>query len=333
MIFNILFIIVLIFAIASFLGPKYFEDLTLVYIGVLFMVLASLGEKLGSDAVYYKEYFLGKREDYQAFEFGFLIISRIIRFFTDDPYVFFMILALISNFIFIKAAKELVPYIGMAYLLYYAKYYLPYNFQTLRQSLASGLLLLSLANYLKGNFKKYLAYILVASTFHISSLIFLVVPVLAWVNSRKRILAILTVSIILSLAVNFILNRISLGKFDVYVHGSMNLESTIITLTINIFIGLLLLLYTHDDDHLFRIWKVYFFGILIYIVFIGYGLLAFRLSRIFTIVEVFLLPQVSVKVKNKTFYVAFLALYSLAFYYRWISASPDFTFKLISSMP
>lgn len=333
MIFNILFAIVLTFGVASFLGPKYFEDLTLVYIGVLFIVIASLGEKIGSDAVYYKEFFLGKRDDYQAFEFSFLIISRIIHFFTDNHYVFFLTLALISNLTFIKAAKELVPYIGMAYLLYYSKYYLPYNFQILRQSVASGVLLLSLASYLKGNSKKYLAYVILASTFHISSLIFLAVPVLQWVNNRKRILTVLLVSLILSFTVSFILNKIKLGKFDVYVHGSMNHESTIITLAINMCIGLLTLLYTHDDENLFKIWQVHFFGIFIYIVFIGYGLLAFRLSRIFTIVEVFLLPQVAVKMKNKTLYIAFLVFYSLAFYYRWSNASPDFMFKLITRMP
>lgn len=329
MVFLAFYILIAIIAVIQPLLNRSSQILGFVILAYMLFAIAIFGQKIGGDAFFYKNYFLYGEGSYEYIEFGFSLFTKLIRLFTNNYNIYFAIIAIVINISIVKIAAKYSPYFLMVALVYFSKYYLPSNFQTLRQAIAGSILLFSFCAYLNGKKVKFTLLVCLAAAFHISSLIYFLVLILEPKLSGKRLFYGAILAFVFSLALNVLLRRIAFGKLAVYITGTYSQGGSIFTLLAIILVAIFTyrpLLRTYDS---FRIWKIYSIGVLLYIALFRYGTLAFRISRIFTILEIVMIPTAIYLCKRKKFAYCLMIAYSLIYFLRWNTASTDFIFKLI----
>lgn len=150
------------------------------------------------------------------YEFGFILLNKVIGFFTDNRQVYLFICAALSilpvgNLVKKESKDALLSvavFIGMPSFLYL--------FGTIRQSIAMGLLTYSFFEIEKRNLKKFVGIVLIAATFHSAALFFLLVyPAYRFkCNLNKRLVSL---GIILAVFLGkSILIRFTIGFFKGY---------------------------------------------------------------------------------------------------------------------
>lgn len=186
---------------------------TLPFITLMFL-MAALRDHLGGDyemyELYYShvvgigDYLKGLYEPFyrsKSFESGFVILSSMIRSidFTNGPYVFTFMIAVVSFSIFIPSLKEYTPYVYIAILFYMYKAYFWHDFTLARQSVAIALFTFSIRYVFRKEYWKYIVLNLLALSMHHSAIILL--PLCFFMNykfSIKTILIVMLVAVVLS---------------------------------------------------------------------------------------------------------------------------------------
>lgn len=116
-------------------------------------------------------------------EFGFYFFQSIVRLFTDSYTVFFLLVSflfIIPLSVFIYRYSEMP---NISYLIFMSMGYLNFSMAGLRQTMAMGLLIVSFLILQKKRYFWSIIICLIASLFHITSLIFL----LYLLFTKKRI--------------------------------------------------------------------------------------------------------------------------------------------------
>lgn len=155
--------------------------------------------KVGTDYGNYSEiyiYLAGGPIDFSKGEFGFSLIMNGVRNITDNPQLFFFITSIIINlgFVVFMVRNSDNIFLSLYFYITTFMYYLTMN--GIRQYLASVILVLGYKHLVLGNFKKYLLYIIIASTFHSSALI--MIPVYFIVRQKGNLINVLIFFISLS---------------------------------------------------------------------------------------------------------------------------------------
>ncbi len=188
---------------------------TLPFLIVMFL-LAALRDHLGGDYEMYEmfysrvvgigDYIRGMYEPYyktKSFEEGFVVLSSLIRSidFTNGPYFFTFMIAVVSFSIFIPSLKEYTPYVYLAIFFYIYKAYIWHDFTLARQAIAIAFFTFSIRYVLRKEYWKYIVLNLLALSMHHSAIILL--PLCFFLNHKfsvKTILIVMSVAILLSLA-------------------------------------------------------------------------------------------------------------------------------------
>lgn len=131
----------------------------------------------GSDVIMYKYIFEEIPNNGLSVGFteenGFLIYNLVVHFFSDDVYVFFFLTAVIISILHAIPIKKYSPIIGFVAFLMFCRLFLV-SFVYLRQMIAMGILWSFAIPFIsKRKLFPFLLIVLLASSFHVSALIFI----------------------------------------------------------------------------------------------------------------------------------------------------------------
>lgn len=177
------FFFVFLFIFLSALQHSKFEKKTIcILCYVLLFILAGFrGVTVGGDLDnYLPEFELVSRANFfsEAFrlgyhEPGYVIFLRLLGVVSSDPHFFLLGTAFVSLigpfYLFNKYSKDLL----VSVLLYYAMGYYTNTFNNVRQALALSVIFMTLPFLFKKDFYKYLIGVLIATTFHYSAIVML----------------------------------------------------------------------------------------------------------------------------------------------------------------
>lgn len=144
------------------------------FLWVVLVFFTGFRANVGNDYTQYKEYFLSG--DYYYFEFGFSLVTSFIYYiFGKNNLLFFLSMAMLSYAFKWKALIDTpLPVFGLVY--FFLLYGLGLDMNLMRQGIAVSVVLLAIHYLIRDNVKYFIILIVLASTFHITSLVVLVLP-------------------------------------------------------------------------------------------------------------------------------------------------------------
>lgn len=178
---------------------------------------------LGSDMGYYWQYVTNQLYvsfqdlDFSRFEIGYKILTKLITLITINKQIYLFVISCIATipigFVTYKYSK--MPFLTI--LLYLSFGFYNFNFSGLRQAMAFGVVMFSYKYIQEKKLLKYLITMIVAISFHISSIVFLPAYFLKNMNLTKlKICLIVLIDIIIFIFKTQIFNLISLFIYDDY---------------------------------------------------------------------------------------------------------------------
>ena len=214
--------------------------------------------------------------------------------------VSFVVFAVFSIYLKMKALKNLSLPLGLFFLIYFGKIYLLLDLTQVRASVSIALCLLGFDKYIKGKAFLPLLYIGLAFCFHISSIMFLVIY---FVNKKKPNVVFWMSAMLAGFVFSFINIKSHLLSLLLLLHAPPNYftyldgtsDFTVNPLNalsiINVFIFLIFctLKDVFTDVKMAVAFKLYGISIISFYVFIDFPVLSFRISEFFLIYQVVLL--------------------------------------------
>ncbi|MEZ0184335.1 EpsG family protein [Flavobacterium oncorhynchi] len=278
----------------------------------VFFILSFIRWETGTDWKNYYEYFFNFKNvvaENDPFEWGFNLLVRIVAFFSDSYNVFLLCAGLILFTFQTITIKRLSPYPIVSLLFLWSIQFA--NILFVRQWIAVAILTYSVTFIQKRKLFPFLVLVVLAASFHRSSLMF----ILAWKIynleiSKKRMTIILLISIGFSVIITKAIEILSGGlggivqaKIDLYLNSDYNSEanedlglaSIIIKGFANKFLILFCSFYLYDRiEKQYPEFKgylnLYWFGAVIYFSTISISLVFVRFSYAFDFFQIILVP-------------------------------------------
>lgn len=136
-------------------------------------------------------------------EIGYFLLNTIWKNIYDNFEAFIFLLAFISIILILNSLKKMSRFPFVTLMVYFSYLFINYPMAQIRNGLALGIIMNAIAIMKKINFFHYSIYIIIASFFHISSIIFLPLYFLKYIKfSKIKSFFILTL-ILISSVVNF----------------------------------------------------------------------------------------------------------------------------------
>lgn len=339
----IYYIFILIFPFFSFVQNKNFK-LFVLFCGFIYLVFfCSMRWQTGTDWIPYYDDFMnpGTRHD---FEIGYVTYVNTLRMFTNS-YTFFLFVttAIPVLLVFLGCynfSKNLTLTI-LSICVFYSYYYLGSFFGAERRIIAIGISFYALMQYVNG--KRYQAFslILLASTFHVSSLstlaIFLINK-LSLKSYKKSIVLGVVLAIplsvyfsgIISQFINYIPIEIIKYKLTVYTENAQNYGTLSIFGIFKRLLVCALFFYVLATDiqnckKIEFLVKNYVFGCLVYLLLSPISPMFSVISIYFTMVEILLVPLVIMRLGVFTIMPVLILLFVAYLSYQ--------TFSILNSYP
>ena len=249
----------------------------------------------------------------ERFEIGFATIADVLRRFTVNEYCYLFVFAALSIALKIMAICRISPLIWASLLIYTSNFFILHDMIQMRASVASGLLLHAVYYLNNRDSKRFLITFGIAFLFHYSSLIIL--PL--WFLNTKRSYKYFYIGLIaLAYVIGGTLPVASLIQY-LPLEGVQNLwtiyESSVGN-EINIFnatqlgrvaICVFLLLFIERvsvyNKYAILLVKIYAISIAVLVLFSSVPVIAFRVSELYQIVEIVLIPMITYSIDGKIF--------------------------------
>jgi hypothetical protein len=265
-------------------------------------------------------------------EFGFYFVGVIIKTFTENSTIYFIIISLITFlFLYIFAKKFcMFPLIGL--VVYMGRFMPGRNMMQIRAALAIAVLICGTQYITKQQLWKFLAVIIVAYTLHHSAIV--AIPVY-FMNKMK----ISQIHIILGLILPFIFtgfwgetikDLISNSNFVNDMASSYIQEDSDKAFSYNLgnpmiyYQCIILLIFTFYEkklsvltEHYYTIRNAYFYCTLLLIILCQYAVIAARTSTLFATYEMVMVPMFIMLFNKRNRIIPFIAIgivYSVFFY-------------------
>ncbi|WP_258355696.1 EpsG family protein [Clostridium perfringens] len=297
---------------------------------ILMCLFMGLRYKVGTDYVTYDMMFKSAKDtllkNYEG-DLGFLILSKIISFFTENTRVHFFIISsliviLMMIYIYINSNLKF-----MSVLLYITICGYLTSFNVMRQWIAVAICAYAV-NYVKKNKNiKYYIFIGIAYLFHATAIVFVPVKVLLDLKwKRKTYLIISFIGIILYLSIDFFMNLVNkFTRFGSYANGYYtNVGANVMFLIV--FIIMFIFCYLNNNflkngiNNIFL--KISFLGLLF--LFLGSkGLIFNRLAEYFNIGFIICIPEVlkGMYKKEKILFIYSIIICCLIYMLRFLSTN------------
>lgn len=324
-IFLILFLTILLLAIFDTFFDK---KIGLIFGGTLLSLVAGLRYFTGLDYISYYSQYNGM--SFQNFEWGYTLLTKVFKYFNLSFYDFeFFFSALTMSLLIVFLYKYIPSSIATFSLLYYySRFFWVRDLGQIRSSLASIILLYSIKYIKERNFLKFIIIVLIASSIHKASFIFLFVYFISVLFkdslSFNKVLLLLSFSTILGVIFQYIPSILqTLFPNNVYLFAKeyvQNSSGSYMTLIMQLGILLLGVLLINKKRYILKdlpmYLNVYLSGLLIALLFIGYLTLGYRLDTIMNTTEIIVLPTLILRlVEDKRVYGMIITIISVIIFY------------------
>lgn len=170
--FLILVLLLTVFSIAPIKHQKA-KDFWLYFFGFIFFLLAAFRhEGIDNDFLMYKSLFRSvTREADAMIEPTFYIITQIIKLFSADYRLLFVVYALTSIVIKVYAIKQISEFFFLSLSIWLCNAFILHDMTQIRASVGSSLMLLSLLPIVNRNYRQFIIIICFAIMFHYTALI------------------------------------------------------------------------------------------------------------------------------------------------------------------
>ena len=262
----------------------------------------------------YKRAFLFPREN---MEHSFILVRDFVKWMGGSYIYLFLIYSIISISLKVYAIKRISLFVWLSMATYIATSYLLHDMIQIRASVAIGFILCSIYFLLKKKYILWIIFSICAVYFHYSAVIVFILPLLNIIRfDRYKWILLLTLSFIVSSFSINIINLISYINYEpiqqLFFHHMSNMEDNGKWDTINIFNTLHLIRcfiavyfaynyiiiskYSYADIML----KMYFVGLISIGMLSALPVMAFRISEMFCVVEIFVLSFFFVVIKKRS---------------------------------
>lgn len=256
-------------------------------------------------------------------EKGFYFLQVIVRTFTDNPTVFFLVLAALTFYFLYKDIRQysIFPLIGLC--AYIARFLIGRNFIQIRAGLAYVILMLGIKYIYEKNWKKYFFIVFIAWTLHRSCIVAIPLYFICnWIHVKKwHVFVALIFSFIVGIFgqgfVHSIVedNASDLSIGDRYIDAGgerYQLEGLGMRNPMIYFQCFILLLYTFLEKKLTSLNKYYYiirnaylYSTMILICFCTYKVLSARTSSMYATMEFAIIPSLIYLFNKKNRMLAF----------------------------
>lgn len=270
-------------------------------------------------------------------EYGYVVINSLIRYITDSYTVLFLVISILSVTINAYNYNKYSKYVFLVLLLYFVHTYLYKDLNQIRAGLAAAILLFTIKPIHERKNLKTLVLVIIASLFHLSSVMVLLVLVFKhFLKSKKSILILMVISIIIGLfgighkVLNLLPNLGPLStKLNFYLeYTQYNYSIGLLDIT-NIknvfFLSLFLILWNRLESrvpYFQTLILFYAISVCFRLIFSDFAIIAGRLSSVLGIVEVILIPSLLVCFKNKILITSLIIIYAFVILYINLLTSP-----------
>lgn len=270
-------------------------------------------------------------------EKGFYFLSVLVRTFTDNYHIFFLVVSFLSFYYLFKNLRQysIFPLIGL--FAYISRFYYGRHFMQIRAGLSYVILLLGIKYILERDWKRYFIIVFIASLFHKSAL--LGIPlyfVCNWINVKKW-------HILVALAISFVIGIWGQGLMHAFIEDNASdlnigvrytdaggekrqLEGLGIRNPMIYFQCFLLLSYTFLENKLAPLNKYYYvirtaylYSTMILICFCSYKVLSARTSSLYATLEFAIIPSLIYlfNKKNRSFAILLTGIALTAIFYMY----------------
>lgn len=254
-------------------------------------------------------------------EMGFYYIGVIVKTFTSNVAVYFVVVALLSFFFLYKAFDKYCFYPIFGVCAYISRFYLGRNFMQIRAGLSYAIILVAVQYITNKDWKRYFAWVFVAYLFHHSAIIAVPLYFLCMVDIKKRHIVIGTVVAFIIAAFYSNVVRVMVADYvedlnvgNTYIQEEYQREWGLSNPMIY-FQTFLLLVYTFTEDrmrlttsHYLTIRNAYFYSTLILITLSCYTALSGRVSSQFATLEMVIIPSIAYSFLKKDRWIAYLGM-------------------------
>ena len=202
--------------------------------GLTLILVSGLRYKVGGDTLAYFDFFDSYPLITELKGYDFLnsrwdpmwvVISSISKSIFNDFTFFQLIHSIFINVVIFRFIKQNTQFKFTAVLVYYLFFYLYFNTEIMRESLAVSMFLLAYPYFKQKQWLKYYCLAIIAFLFHSSAIVTLLFPVFRYIAfSKKSVIILLGVFVLLNMAtyiipsaLNFLLvsDRLS-ERFEIY---------------------------------------------------------------------------------------------------------------------
>lgn len=254
-------------------------------------------------------------------EMGFYYIGVIVKTFTSNVTVYFLVVALLSFFFLYKAFDKYCFYPIFGVCAYISRFYLARNFIQIRAGLSYAIILIAVQYITKKDWKRYFAWVFVAYLFHHSAIIAVPLYFLNMIDIKKMHIVIGTVIAFIIATFYSEIVRVMVADYVV----DLNVGTTYIqeeyqrewgmSNPMIYFQTFLLFVYTFTEDrmklttsHYITIRNAYFYSTVILIVLSCYTALSGRVSSMFATLEMVIIPSIAYSFMKKDRWIAYLGM-------------------------
>lgn len=231
---------------------KYTINLKLVFwhiSEIILIVVAAIRYDVGQDYMYtYVPYFNGVLigRPNENIEMGFYVLNKVVQLFTKDYAGIFIVCSVFFFHYIYKAIREqsVMPTLSVFLLVGTTYYFIFLN--TMRQMMVVAVFLYAIKYIKQRNLKKFLLYMILASTIHVSAVICIPLYFLYGITLRPiKACILLGVAIVAKPIVSrIVLAIVSLTKYNYYIDSRFDTnESGYIVLAMNVCVLIFSLIY------------------------------------------------------------------------------------------
>lgn len=304
---------------------------------IILVLLAGLRYHTGYDYLSYQNIYESINNFNDIFklniEIGFLFINWGLKFIIDNFQVFIFVVAFFSVILKSKFLKKYSEYAVIPLLYYFSFYFLVRDMGQMRQALSVGILIWSIPYIYKRDFWKFLSIVLLASSIHFTSIIFLIcyffnkiklnIPKIIILILLSLLFSIIDLKIILEYLFENIFNFLPYShKIPNYINNkpdevarigfSLKVIWRLFILTISLLFYNRLIKFKYFETY----FKIYFIGSVIFFSFNSVSIFAGRLTDSFFFIEGIILSYIIVLFKYKEIKIILLIVLALISFVR-----------------
>ncbi|EAA8875199.1 EpsG family protein [Salmonella enterica] len=259
----------------------------------------------------------------------FFIISKISYLVAGTPFFIFILYGLLAIYFKAKFIIDWSPYPLLSVIVYFSNVYLLHEMTQIRIGLASAIGFYSLKYLITNEKRKYFICIFVATLFHYSMVIFLFLPLfnVRKISSQYKLFYFILVVLLyflylfnidLSLLIKYIDIGLIQSKYNIYKEQVIDNGTNVNVFSVMQILNLLIILFAmsysshfKENRKLILIVKVFSLGPISLIFFSAIPGFALRLSELFTVGQIVLLPMLVKQIRQVK--LAYLGVILLSF--------------------